>query len=312
MTSAVSSSGAWTVLLAAAAVGAFAFGAAVLDSVLDPATVGRGAGERLGRPVWEAARLLRQRRRRVVAADGLLRTVGVGAPLVIALLMSIVVPLGARSVSDLSVGVVWFNAMDVLLWASWWLLGWGSNSAFALVGGYRFLAQALAYELPLMFAMTAPAAAASSVRVGDVVAAQHGQWFVVQMPVAAAVFAGSVVAFSAWGPFDYPLGADAVGGVAAELSGVDRLVLGAGRYALLAVGAAMTAVLFLGGSDGPVLPGWAWSLVKTSAVLVVFVAVRRRLATLRADRIMRVAWLIVLPLTLAQVLVTAVIAVAKG
>ena len=106
----------------------------------------------------------------------------------------------------------------------WWLLGWGANSTWGLVGGYRFLAQALAYEIPLMFALTGPALAAGSLRMTDVVAAQQGLWFVVGMPVAALVYALGVVAFAAWGPSRTPAGADAVGGVLAELSGPDRLV----------------------------------------------------------------------------------------
>ena len=66
------------------------------------------------------------------------------------------IPFGSFVLADLPVGLVWFNAVDVLLWALWWLLGWGANSSWSLVGGYRFLALALSYELPLMFALTAP------------------------------------------------------------------------------------------------------------------------------------------------------------
>jgi NADH-quinone oxidoreductase subunit H len=61
----------------------------------------------------------------------------------------------------------------------WWLLGWGANSLTGLVGGYRFLALALGYELPLMFALVAPAVAAASLDVGEVAAAQDGLWFAV-------------------------------------------------------------------------------------------------------------------------------------
>ncbi len=101
--------------------------------------------------------------------------------------------------ADSAVGIVWFNALDVAVWALVWMAGWGPNSVHPLVGGYRFLAQALAYELPLMFALTAPAVAAGSLRLTDVVAAQNGLWFVVWMPVAFAVFCLAVAGFSVWG-----------------------------------------------------------------------------------------------------------------
>jgi NADH-quinone oxidoreductase subunit H len=302
----------WTVLAAAVILLAFAVSAAVVDGLLDPAGRRLGLGRRAGSPVWEAARLLRQRRRTTVAPDALLWRVGAASPLVIAFLMAVVIPVGGRSVADPVIGVVWFNALDVALWLTVWSAGWGSNSVYGLIGGYRFLAQALGYELPLMFALTAPAVAAGSLRIGDVVAAQRGIWFVVWMPVAFLVFLGAVAGFSLWGPVAYPAGRDIAGGVLAEPSGVDRLVLLAGRYALLAAGAGMATALFLGGGAGPLLPGWVWSVLKTVVVLAALVVVRRRLPLIRADRVMGMEWLVVLPLVLVQVLVVSVLAVGGG
>jgi NADH-quinone oxidoreductase subunit H len=303
---------AWAAFVAAAVLMAFAAFAAVLDGVFDPVGRSGGLGNRAGRPVWETARLLRQRRRTTVAPDALLWRIGTAGPLVVALLMVVVVPLGDWSVADPAVGVVWFNALDVALWLLVWSAGWGTNSGYGLIGGYRFLAQALGYELPLMFALTAPAVAAGSLQIGEIVAAQRGLWFVVWAPASLLVFLAAVTGFSVWGPLAYPAGPDIAGGVLAEPSGVDRLVLLAGRYALLAVGAGMATALFLGGGAGPVLPGWLWTVVKTSALLAALVAVRRRMPLLRADRVMRLAWLVVLPLTLVQLLVVSVVAAGRG
>lgn len=295
---------------AAGAVLALALLAASWDAAL---AAPRGQiGQGLARPVVETARLLRQRRRTTVAPDGLLWRFGVAGPLVVAMLMAAVVPVGGAVVSDLPVGIVWFNAMDVMLWAVVWLAGWGANSVFALVSGYRFLAQALGYELPLMFALTAPAVAAASLNLPDVVAAQADSWFVVQMPVAFVVFLGSVAGYTMWGPFAYPVARDASGGVLADVSGIDRLLLLAGRYALLAVSSAVAVALFLGGGSGPWLPGWAWSLVKTLAVLGVLVAGRRSATVLTAPRVVPWAWLVVLPLILGQLLVVSVVTYRRG
>ena len=295
----------WAVLPVAFAVLAWAYLAASLDAVLNPSLGGR----RLLRPVVETARLLRQPRRTTPAPDALLWRIGTAGPLVVALLMAVVVPFGGRVVAGMGVGIVWFNAMDVGLWAFWWLAGWGPNSVYGLIGGYRFLAQALAYELPLMFALTTPAVAASSLDLRQVVTAQQGAWFVVQMPVAFVVFLGCVVAFSLWGPFNHPVGADIAGGVLVEPTGFDRLLVLVGRYALLAVGAAMSVVLFLGGAAGPWLPSWLWSLLKTLVVLTVLVAVRRAIPTVRAERLVTPAWVIVLPLTLLQLLIVSILAI---
>lgn len=289
-----------------------AWSAAAFDGALTARSAGRPSRQGLRRPLTETARLMRQRRRTTVAADTLLWRVGGGGLLVAALLMVVVVPLGSWSLTDLEVGVVWFNAMDVVVWAVVWLAGWGPNSAHALVGAYRFLAQALAYELPLMFALTAPAVAAGSLRVGDVAAAQDELWFAVWMPVAFGVYCAGVVGFSVWGPLSAAAGADLAGGVLAESSGVDRLLLLAGRYALLVAGCAFAVPVFLGGGAGPLLPGWLWVLVKTVLLVAALVAVRRRLPVVRPDRFLEIGWLVLLPAVLLQVLVVAVVSVARG
>lgn len=298
----------WAVLAPAVLV-LFALAGAVLNGTLTAHGAGRPLLSGAAAPVTEVARLLRQRRQVTIAADVLLWRIGAGGLVVVALLKILVVPLGPWTLADLSVGVVWFNAMDVMVWALFWLLGWGANSAHALVGGYRFLAQAVSYELPLMFALITPAVAAGSLRVGDVVAAQQGLWFVVWMPVAFLTFCASVLAFSSWGPFATAAGRDIAGGFLTDVSGVDRLLILAGRYALLTAGAAFAVPLFLGGGAGPLLPEWLWSIIKTALVLAVFVAIRHRAPSVRPDRFAEVAWIIVLPAALLQVLVVAIIVV---
>lgn len=300
----------WAVV-AAALLGGLVLAAAVLDSVLTARSEGARAGALTG-PLQEAARLMRQRRRTTVAADSLLWRVGAAGLLVTALLMVTVVPLGEWTLLDLDVGVVWFNALDVMVWALVWLAGWGPNSAHSLVGGYRFLAHALGYELPLMFALVAPAVAAGSLNVGVVAAAQQDLWFVVWMPLAFGVYCIGVLAFSVWGPFAPALGADIAGGVGAELSGVDRLLFLAGRYALLAAGAAFAVPMFLGGGSGPLLPDWVWVLVKTLVLLSMLVWVRRRLPAFRPDLFLEVGWVVLLPAVLLQDLFVAVVAVGRA
>ncbi len=302
-------------LLAVVILGALVVLAAALDGALTARGNGAVGAMRGGavRPLGEAARLMRQRRRTTVEADDLLWRIGGGGLVVTAALMVAVVPLGSWTIFDLDVGVVWFNAMDVMVWALVWLTGWGANSVHSLVGGYRFLAHGLGYELPLMFALVAPAIAAETLNVGLVARAQEdGPWFAVWMPVAFLVYCLGVVAFSVGGPFAPALGADVAGGVRAELSGVDRLVFELGRYALLAAGAAFAVPMFLGGGSGPVLPGWAWVLVKTTALLAIMIWVRRRVPALRPDTFMEVGWIVLLPAVLLQDLVVAVVVVWRG
>ncbi|TYC11829.1 complex I subunit 1 family protein [Actinomadura syzygii] len=281
--------------------GALAVAAATLSGTL--------AGRPAAAPFREAARLLTLQRRRTVRADVLLTRIGVVSLPMAAALAALVVPFGGRVALSTSVGVVWFNAMEVVAWASVWLVGWGVNSAYALVGGYRFVAQGLAYELPHMFALITASLAAHSLDLRVIGGAQHGLWYAVWMPVAFAVYLVSTLAMTFWGPFGHPLGADLAGGAALELSGPDLLVFLAGRYGLLAVSAGVAVPLFLGGGAGPLLPGWSWSLVKTCAVLSLLVWTRHRLPVLRMDRFMTAAWTVLIPATLLQMLVVGIVVV---
>ncbi|MFI6595099.1 NADH-quinone oxidoreductase subunit H [Nonomuraea sp. NPDC050536] len=271
--------------------GVLAVAAAALD--------GRLASGHADVPFREVARLLVQQRRVTLMPDLLLTRIGVISLLVAAVLAAVVLPLGGPPPLDLGVGIVWFNAMEVAVWGALWLTGWGANSFYPLVGGYRFVAQGLAYELPHMFALITVALGAGSLRMSDVVAAQQGLWFVVWMPAAFAVYLISALAFAFWGPMGEPLGRDAAGGVVAELSGPDRLVFMAGRYALLAVAVAAAVPLFLGG--GP------WSPVKAAAVLAGLVVAKHRLPAVRMDRFMTFAWVVLIPLTLVQLLVVGIV-----
>ncbi|WP_244524179.1 NADH-quinone oxidoreductase subunit H [Blastococcus sp. DSM 46786] len=266
-----------------------------------------GASGAAVEPIRSSARLLVEQRRTTLAPDRLLWRIGCVAVPTLALLSLAVVPVAGRTLWSTSADLVWFNAMEALLWAAVWLVGWGPNAVHALTGGYRFLAQGLAYELPLMFALITAGLAAGSLRTTDVVAAQESLWFVVTMPVAFVVFVASAAAFAFWGPFAAPAAADIAGGVTSELSGVDRLLVEAGRAVFLGASAAMAAALFLGGDSGPWLPGPLWHLLKTLAVVAALVWVGRRMPVLRPDRTVEVGWMVLVPLTLLQALVVAVL-----
>ena len=85
-----------------------------------------------------------------------------------------------------------------------------------------------------------------------------------------------------------------------------------GRYAVLVAGAAFAVPLFLGGGNGPWLPPSMWVLIKTLVVLAGMLTVRRLFPMIRPDRLAGLAWVIVLPLTIVQVAVVAVIVGVNG
>src|SRR2546429_6805725 len=221
----VTSAPLWSVLVVPAVLAGFAAIAVLADAVLAARAAGRPARLAAAGPAAGAARLLVSQRRVTLAPDALLWRLGLWTVPAAGVLEALVIPFGDLTASRMSVGVVWFNAMEVLTWAGLWMAGWGANSALSLIGGYRFVAQGLAYELPLMFALICAAAGAQSLNVADIVAAQAHLWFAVWMPAAFIVYLASVYAFTFLGPFAYPAGADLAAGVLSELSAVDRLVI---------------------------------------------------------------------------------------
>ncbi len=279
------------------------------------------AGDRASTPAVETLRLLTKQRRRTPADDPLLARIGLTVLPVAAVLALAVVPLGLPGTSapvDLDVGIVWFNAMEVLAWFAVWTAGWGPNAVTALVGGYRVLPLGLAYELPHMLAITTAAIAAGSLDPATVADAQHGLWYAVWMPVAFLLYLVSTAAMAFWGPFAAPLGRDLAGGAAAEHAGLDRLLLRAGRWMLLVAAAAMAVPLFLGGGAPPPITGpdpfggppWLWIGIKLLVVLAVLLGLRRLMPVLRMERFATLAWTVLIPLAVAQALVVTVVVLA--
>ena len=229
------------------------------------------------------------------------------------LLAAAVLPWGRLAVADLDVGVVWFNAMEVVAWAAVWMVGWGSNSALSLVGGYRFVVQGLAYELPHMFAIITAALAAESLRVSDIVEAQQDLWFVVLMPVGVRRLPASRLrpwrsggrstrpCTGTWAGERWPSCPGSTGSCSPV--GVGCCWWWRRRWRCRCSSEV---------APGRGCPRWLWTVLKTAAVLALLVWMRRRIPTLRMDRWTEIAWVVLIPLTIAQALVVAVVVLQRG
>lgn len=299
----------WAVPLLPLVLGLLALAGAAMNAAGAALAEGRRVDASvLASPVREALRLLLKQRVTTRLPDATSWRIGSGTPLAVAVLASAVIPLAPGVVvADLSIGLVWWTAFMALLWVGVFLTGWGANSAYPLVAGYRFVAQALAYEMPLAITVITVGLAAESLQVGAVAGAQGGLWYAVWIPAGFVMYLLTGAAVSFWGPFATPVGADTAGGVLAELSGVDRLVFLVGRYLVLASVAAFAVPTFLGGGSGPLLPDAVWTLLKALAVLALLVAARWRLPQVRMDRFEEFAWAVLIPVTLVQLFVVCVI-----
>lgn len=298
---------AWSLLLLPVVLLSIAYVTAVTDSALQAHWEGRSGASVVGLPARAAVRLLVKQRVRTLAPDALLWRLGTAGVPVIALLASLVIPLGAWTVADLPAGVIWWQGLIAMLWVLLHMAGYSANSTMPMVGAYRFLAQAMAYEMPMAISVICAALAAHSLRVGDIVAGQHGLIYAVWMPAAFAIFLVCAMAAAFYGPFATPTGPDLAGGILADISGVERLLLLAGRYLTLVSTAGFAAAIYLGGGAGPLLPGAVWSLLKTLAVLGLMVSARWRWPLVRMERFEEFSWIVLLPAAIVQAFVVSLV-----
>jgi NADH-quinone oxidoreductase subunit H len=299
-------------LLAVPAVGAALAIGVVVVAALDRAIGARVAGGRarsdLGGPLREVALLLVQRRTRTERPDAPAWALAPAMLLGLAALGLAVVPLDRDlAAADAPSGFVVFAAAVAFVMVAVYLHGWSANAVFPLLGGYRFVAQALSYQMPFLLALLATALPAESLAIGDIVASQEPLWNVIRQPAGLPLFLVVAVGVSFWGPLNLPDGIDLAGGTRAEVSGVQLLLWEVGRYAVLVAVAAMGAAAFLGGWLGPWLPGPVWVVLKTLVLLALLVASRHLLARVRVETFVVVAWAVLIPLALANVLVSGLV-----
>jgi NADH-quinone oxidoreductase subunit H len=208
-------------------------------------------------------------------------------------------------VSDLNVGLLFFLAMSSLGVYSVVLAGWSSNSKYALVGGLRAAAQMLSYEVFMGLSLMGVVMLAGSFSLPAIVEAQQKVWFVIPQFPGFVLFLIAGLAETRRIPFDLPEAeSELVAGYHSEYSGMKFGMFFVGEYMGVTLISSMIAVLFFGGWLGPVLPGVVWFLIKTFFFISFFVLVRAALPRPRFDQLMSFGWKVMLPLALANLLVT--------
>ncbi len=246
------------------------------------------------------------------------RAIFLYAPAVVgitALLMFSVVPFGPdltlfghevkMVVVDLNVGILFAFALSSLSVYGITLGGWASNSKYSLLGGIRGAAQMISYELSLGLAIIPVVMRAGSFSLVDIVNAQAGLWYVVTEPVAFVIFFISAMAESKRIPFDLPEAENELGaGFHTEYSGMRFGLFFLGEYVAMQVLGGLIAVFFLGGWQGPLLPGPVWLALKIFLVCLVMVWMRGTLPRLRYDQLMNLGWKVLVPISLVNVIVT--------
>jgi NADH-quinone oxidoreductase subunit H len=243
------------------------------------------------------------------------KAVFVGAPavIIVTVLMSFaVLPVAPGIiVSDLNIGLLFVLAMSSLGVYSVVLAGWSSDNKYALLGGLRAAAQMLSYEVFMGMSLMGVVLLAGSFDLVKIVEAQRHLWFVVPQFAGFVLFLTAGLAETRRLPFDLPEAeSELVAGYHAEYSGMKFGMFFVGEYLGVVLISSLITVLFFGGWMGPVLPPIVWFLIKTFFFICFFILVRASLPRPRFDQLMSWGWKVMLPLALANLLITGAVALA--
>ncbi|MEU6858591.1 complex I subunit 1 family protein [Glycomyces sp. NPDC046736] len=229
------------------------------------------------------------------------------------LLVILFIPLGPGLVgADLEAGLFIVVALVGVGVIAVLMAGWSSANKYALVGALRGAAQLMAYELPLVLAAASVAVAAGTLSLPGIVESWNPWWLLWQAP-AALVFFTAGLAEIRRPPFDAPIAdSELVFGYLTEYAGLRFALLLLAEYVGIVVIAALTTVLFLGGwkGPGPESLGWLWTLLKTGALSMVVIWLRVSWPRLRVDQIQALCWKGLVPIALAQLVLTTTVALA--
>lgn len=203
---------------------------------------------------------------------------------------------------DFNTGAILFSAALAYVTPAILMAGWGSGQTGSVVGGFRFLALMLAYEMPIVMAVTAAAAPAESLRPTYIVDVQAAVPMAVSQPVAFALFLPSVMAVAFIRPFDLPQADSELGGGAfAHYTGAHAAIVSLAQKVLIVAAAGMTVALFLGGWHGPWFPDWAWMGAKTLGLVALMLWVGRRLPRFEIEGLLSFAWKFAIPAAIGAI-----------
>ena len=235
------------------------------------------------------------------------------AVVIVAALMSFaVVPFAPGiEIADMNIGLLFFLAMSSMAVYGVALGGWSSNNKYSLLGSMRAVGQMVSYEVFMGLALMGVVVQAGSFSLRDIVEAQDGLWFCIPQFVGFVVFVVAGLAETRRIPFDLPeADNELVAGYHTEYSGMKFAMFFMGEYVGITLISALIVALFFGGWKGPLLPPLVWFILKTLAFIGLFILVRAAMPRPRYDQLTALGWKLMLPLALANLVVTGAVVLA--
>ncbi|MGD0401449.1 MAG: NADH-quinone oxidoreductase subunit NuoH [Syntrophobacteraceae bacterium] len=226
----------------------------------------------------------------------------------------LVLPFGpSMIIRDMNLGVLLVFAFSTFTVLAILAGGWASNNKYALLGAIRSVAQNVAYEIPLLLAVMSVVLMVHSLSFSEIVTSQKSVWFVFVQPIACLIYLISATAETNRAPFDIPEAeSELVAGFHTEYSGMGFGLFFLAEYTNMFIVCAVATSLFFGGWNGLFgislgIPGVFWFLFKTYALIFILMWVRWTFPRVRFDQLMNFSWKVMIPLSLANLVVTAIV-----
>jgi NADH-quinone oxidoreductase subunit H len=227
----------------------------------------------------------------------------------------------AMQLTDIPVGVLYVLAIASIGVYGIVLAGWSSGSTYPLLGGLRSSAQVISYEIAMGLSLVAVFIYAGSMSTSEIVAAQQQWWYAVVLFPSFVIYAISMVGETNRAPFDLAEAeGELVGGFHTEYSSLKFALFFLAEYVNIIAVSALATTLFLGGYKAPPglgfteawLGGWftmVWFFAKVILFFFVFVWLRGTLPRMRYDQFMQFGWKVLIPVSLAWIMIVATLRV---
>jgi NADH-quinone oxidoreductase subunit H len=284
-------------------------------------------------PIADAVKLMIKEDITPVRADKWVFTAAPIISMVPALIVYAVIPFGPTItifghpvplfIADINVGLLYIVSVASVGVYGIILAGWASNSKYPLLASLRASAQLISYEVAVTLTLVSVIMMAGTLSMVGIVNAQYNQqvWYVFAQPLAFVIVLIGGLAETNRAPFDLPEAEqELTGGFHTEYSGMRFALFFLAEYANMIVVSSVVTTLFLGGWLPPFpntaafgvlyyVPSWMWFFIKSFVFLYLFIWIRATLPRYRYDQLMRLGWKVLIPLAIANLVVTGLVKV---
>ena len=216
-------------------------------------------------------------------------------------------------VIDLDVGVIFLLTMISFNTVAVFLAGWSSNNNYAMIGAMRAVAQNISYEIPILLSVLAIVLMTNTFSMKAIIEAQQSIWFVIVQPAACIMMFICAIAETNRAPFDLAEAeSELTAGFHTEYSGIAFSLFMIAEYTYMFVNCCLVTTLFFGGWKGIPLPfgeysSCIWFFIKVYGLMFIIIWCRWTFPRVRFDQLMNFSWKYLIPLSLVNLLITAML-----